>query len=229
MKFSSEKVAQYLKQHPQFFDEYADMLADIYVPHPRGGKVIPISERQIVTLRDKNHILQDKLRKLIKFGEENDTISEKMHRLAILLLTFTHLNDFLHELNSNLRDNFSVPHVALRLWNVTGDGLEPSKFVTTNADTHAIANSLLHPYCGPQLVDEIKGWFGESAAHLRSFSMIPLRTKQTIGLLVLGSEELQRFYPEMGTLYLKRLGELVSTAITRYVLIERNEKSVGRT
>ena len=54
--------------------------------------------------------------------------------------------------------------------------------------------------------------------------MIPLRTKQTFGLLVLGSEEAQRFYPEMGTLYLKRLGELVSAAITRYVLIERDEK-----
>jgi hypothetical protein len=226
MKFGAEEVAQYLKQHPQFFDEYADMLADIYVPHPHGGRAIPISERQIVTLRDKNHILQDKLRELIKFGEENDTISEKMHRLVIALLTFSHLNDFLYELNSNLRDNFSVPHVALRLWNVTGDDVELSEFVTTNTDTHAIANSLLHPYCGPQLSDEIKGWFGESAAHLRSFSMIPLRIKQTIGLLVLGSEELQRFYPEMGTLYLKRLGELVSTAITRYVLIEKDEKEV---
>lgn len=224
MKFGSEEVAQYLKQHPQFFDEYADMLSDIYVPHPHGGKVIPISERQIVTLRDKNHILQDKLRELIKFGEENDTISEKMHRLAILLLTFTHLGDFLHGLNSSLRDNFSVPHMALRLWNVAGDGIELSEIVSTNADTHAIADSLLHPYCGPQLANEIKDWFGESATHLRSFSMIPLRTKQTIGLLVLGSEQLQRFYPEMGTLYLKRLGELVSTAITRYGLIERNEK-----
>ena len=225
MKFGPEEVAQYLKQHPKFFDEYADMLADIYVPHPHGGRAIPISERQIVTLRDKNHVLQDKLHELIKFGEENDTISEKMHRLVIVLLTFTHLNDFLHGLNSNLRDNFSVPHVVLRLWNVIGDGIElSSEFVTANTDTQAIANSLLHPYCGPQLSDEIKGWFGESATHLRSFSMIPLRTKQTFGLLVLGSEEAQRFYPEMGTLYLIRLGELVSTAITRYVLIERDEK-----
>ena len=46
MKFGSEDVAQYLKQHPQFFDEYADMLSDIYVPHPHGGRAIPISQRQ---------------------------------------------------------------------------------------------------------------------------------------------------------------------------------------
>lgn len=223
MKFGSAEVAQYLKQHPQFFDEYADMLADIYVPHPHGGRAIPISERQIVTLRDKNHILQDKLRELIKFGEENDVISEKMHRLSIMFLSFTHLNDFLSELSSILRDNFSVPHVALRLWNINSDNLEISKFINTNAETHTITNRLLHPYCGPQLTDEIKDWFGESAAHLRSFSMIPLRIRQTIGLLVLASEEPQRFYPEMGTLYLQRLGDLVSTAISRYTQTEFNK------
>jgi len=223
MKFGSEEVAQYLKQHPQFFDEYADMLADIYVPHPHGGRAIPISERQIVTLRDKNHILQDKLRELVKFGEENDVISEKMHRLSIMFLTFTHLNDFLNELNSILRDNFSVPHVALRLWNINCDSLEMSKFISTNTETHTVTNRLLHPYCGPQLTDEIKSWFGESAAHLRSFSMIPLRIRQTIGVLVLASEEPQRFYPEMGTLYLQRLGDLVSTAISRYSQTECNK------
>lgn len=226
MKFGSEEVAQFLKQHPQFFDEYADMLADIYIPHPHGGRAIPISERQIVTLRDKNHALQDKLRELIKFGEENDTISEKMHHLVITLLTRTHLNDFLYELNSNLRDNFSIPHVALRLWNVTGDGIELTEFISANTETHTIANNLIHPYCGPQLSDEIKGWFGESATHLRSFSIIPLRTKQTFGLLVLGSEESHRFYPEMGMLYLKRLGEFISTTITRYVVIEKDREEV---
>jgi len=29
----------------------------------------------------------------------------------------------------------------------------------------------------------------------------------------------QRFYPEMGTLYLKRLGELVSSALLRYLRV----------
>jgi uncharacterized protein YigA (DUF484 family) len=40
----------------------------------------------------------------------------------------------------------------------------------------------------------------------------------TIGLLVLGSEESQRFYPEMGTIYLAQLGEMVSAALRRFAL-----------
>jgi hypothetical protein len=59
------------------------------------------------------------------------------------------------------------------------------------------------------------GLFGEAAAHLRSFSYVPLRDSETFGLLALASEDAQRFYPEMGTLYLKRIGELVSAAIAR--------------
>ena len=40
-------VAQYLKQNPGFFEDYADVIADIFVPHPHGGHAIPIAERQI--------------------------------------------------------------------------------------------------------------------------------------------------------------------------------------
>ena len=69
-------VAEYLKQNPQFFEDYADMIAEIFVPHPHGGHAIPIAERQIVTLREKNHELEAKLRELIRFGSENEATGE---------------------------------------------------------------------------------------------------------------------------------------------------------
>ena len=66
----SEEVAQYLKEHPQFFNEFSDLLADIQIPHPQEAKVISLHERQVVSLRDRNLVLQDKLLELISFGEE---------------------------------------------------------------------------------------------------------------------------------------------------------------
>jgi uncharacterized protein YigA (DUF484 family) len=59
------------------------------------------------------------------------------------------------------------------------------------------------------------GWFGAAAAQLKSFAYVPLRGERTLGLLALASEDPQRFYPEMGTLYVKRLGEVASAAISR--------------
>jgi uncharacterized protein YigA (DUF484 family) len=220
MELTPEEVAQYLRTHPEFFEEYADILAEIQVPHPHGGGAIPISERQIVALRDKNRILQDKLGELIRFGEENGAITEKMHRLAVALLTFTHLADFLHGLNFHLREDFSIPHMAMRWWNITVDGPTLPEFTPTSADIRTLAESLPHPYCGSHVLDEIRGWFGEDALRLRSFAMVSLPAKHPIGLLVMGSEDPQRFYPEMGTIYLAQLGELVSAALKRFTQAE---------
>ena len=55
-------VARYLKENPAFFEDYADLIAEIFVPHPHGGHAIPIAERQIVTLREKNTELANRLR-----------------------------------------------------------------------------------------------------------------------------------------------------------------------
>ena len=93
----AEDVAHYLQDHPQFFDEYADLLADIHIPHPQDDRVVSINERQVIALRERNRVLQDKLLELISFGEENDAIGEKMHRLAIALLSVSSMmNSLLH-------------------------------------------------------------------------------------------------------------------------------------
>ena len=211
-----DEVAGYLKEHPEFFEHYADFLAEIYIPHPHGGRAIPITERQIVTLRDKNKQLEGKLREVIQFGEENDAISEKVHRIAIALLAATDIRGVLNAVYLNLREDFSVPHVALRVWRADGHAELP-EFKPVSDASREFAASLTNPYCVGHAMVDTAGLFGEASAHLRSFTYIPLREDETIGLLALASEDPQRFYPEMGTLYLKRLGDLVGAAVGKYL------------
>lgn len=215
-----EDVAQYLQDHPQFFNEYADLLADIHIPGLHDDKVISINERQVASLRERNRVLQDKLLELISFGEENDAIGEKMHRLTIALLSVSNMSEFFNALYFSLREDFAVPLVAMRLWNIACSDQKHVEFTPASQDVHTIAESLSQPYCGNHIANEIQCWFGEGAKHLNSFCMIPMNTTQTIGLLILGSPDAERFYPEMGTLYLKRLGELMCTTIARYDLAE---------
>jgi uncharacterized protein YigA (DUF484 family) len=40
---------------------------------------------------------------------------------------------------------------------------------------------------------------------------------QTIGLLILASEDKERFYPEMGTLFLQRIAETLGSAFNLQV------------
>jgi len=44
-----------------------------------------------------------------------------------------------------------------------------------------------------------------------------LRDRECFGMLALGSEDVLRFYPEMGTLYLKRMGDLAGAALLRFL------------
>lgn len=213
-----EDVVQYLKDHPDLFNDNAELLADLQFSHPQENKVISLQERQIIALRDKNKILQDKMFELISFGEENDTISEKMHRLTIALLTSLDFNELLNNLDYSLHEDFAIPNFVVRLWGLTGQPEACAEFAAVSKDVQAIAESLTQPYCGGHVADAIKELFGEAKSHLKSFSMIPLKTKHTIGLLVLASPELERFYADMGTLHLKRLGDLISASIARYDL-----------
>ena len=66
----------------------------------------------MLSLRDKNKLLEGKMDELLQFGEENDTISEKMHRLAVAMIAASTFQSVLHTLNFHLRDDFSIPHAV---------------------------------------------------------------------------------------------------------------------
>jgi uncharacterized protein YigA (DUF484 family) len=208
-----DAVVKYLKQHPEFFEEQADFLATIMIPHPHGGRAIPISERQILALRDKSKLLEDKLRELIAFGEQNDAIGEKLHRLALALVAAADIEAVVAALYFNLREDFAVPHTVLRLW-PDGAQAQLPEFEAAGTAARDFADSLGSPYCSPHAMVDTAAWFGEAAAHLRSFAYVTLKGERSLGLLALASEDAQRFYPEMGTLYLARLGELAAAAVT---------------
>ena len=208
----ADDVARYLRENPTFFETYADMLATIHVPHPHGGRAIPLSDRQMLGLREKNKALESRLSELLKIGEENDAIGEKLHRLCLALLAAQDLQGLLAVFYLHLHEDFSVPHSALRIWGTTG---EVPEFSPVGDPLKRYAESLAQPYCGPSGNAEAAAWFGEGAAHVRSVAHVALRDKECFGMLALGSEDVLRFYPEMGTLYLQRLGDVAGAALLR--------------
>lgn len=211
----ADDVARWLRDNPVFFEEHAELLTEIEVPNPHGGQAIPLSDRQVVSLREKAKALEAKLAELIQFGEENDVISEKVHRLAVAMLSARTLGTVLHELYYNLREDFTIPHASLRLWRGMGDVPE---FGVASDQLREFAAGLEAPFCGPNANFEAASWFGDATPHIRSVAFIPLRElDETFGMLAFASEDLLRFYPEMGTLYLKRIGEMVSAALLRFV------------
>lgn len=214
MTLNAENVARYLHDHPEFFDQYAEMLTLVTIPDPHTGRAISITEKQLFTLREKVRALESKLAELIGFGEENDAISDKVHALGVALTAAADSAAVVRALYSHLGGAFAVPHVTLRVWGLGGEGAE---FDAVSDAAKAFASGLARPACGPSAGQESVAWFGESGGYLRSMAQVPLRERggACFGLLVMGSEEAHRFYPELGTLYLERIGDMAAAALLR--------------
>ena len=209
---NASDIAHFLRTNPGFFDQHPELLEAICVPHPHGGQAISLAERQLVTLRDKSKLLESKLLELIRFGEENDAISEKVHRLSVALLGARDFAAAANALYFHLREDFAVPHVALRVWGKAPlDGM-PEGAPVSDAQ-RARSETMGAPQCGPAADDAFADWFGDAREHVHSHALVPLGATAVFGLLALGSEDAQRFYPEMGTLYLRRIGETVTAAL----------------
>ncbi len=215
MMLNDQQVAQYLRDHPDFFAQHAELLGTLHVPHPYSGQTISLGERQVMLLRERARSLEAKLREFIQFAEENDAIGEKLHKLALGLMRARSLEAALSTLYLGLREDFAVPHVALRLWGAAGPQL--AEFAPVGAALRTLVDDLTAPRCGQEAPAEVRSWFGEAGAHLRSFALAPMRDHGVTGLLALASEEATRFYPEMGTLYLAWLAELAGAAVSRFL------------
>ncbi len=203
-----EEVARYLQDNPQFFEHHADTLAQINLPHPHGGRTISLSERQLLALREKNKELEKNLREMIAYAQDNDALQRKVHEFVVLLFAARSLAALQEMIPHLLRDIFAIPHTVLHLWQS-----EPP-----SAEVLAFADAQTQPVCLHHPAHDTAAWFGEHAAQLHSYAYLPLHAgSNTIGMLVLASEDKQRFYPEMGTVFLRRIAEAVSSALQPYL------------
>lgn len=204
----ADNVAEYLQNNPDFFEAHSNLLNDIVIRHPYGGRTISLSERQMIMLRERVKELEKKLHEWMEIAKENEALQDKVHQYTLALFGVKDLLTLQEVAKRNLREIFAVPHAAIHLWKEQ----PPSAEIIAFADQH------LKPVCMHQAVHNTQSWFGQNAEHLRSFSYLPLRhNAESIGMLILASEDAQRFYPEMGTMFQQRIAETVSSALQPYL------------
>lgn len=220
----AQAVAEYLANHPNFFAEYGAVLAGMTIPAPHGGRAISLHERQLEVLREKHRGMELRLAELIRIGQENDAIIEKMQRWTRQLLLHDDAVQLPELVSRGLTEVFSVPQVALRLWNLR-EPYQSAPFAATvgaagDDATRASADQLKRPYCGVAQSQPARAWLPDDGADTKSMAILALRKgadPKAFGLLVLGSADADRFRAGMGTAYLERIAETASAALARLV------------
>lgn len=209
----SHLVAQYLADHPHFFEEHAALLGQVRLASPVTGRAVSLQERQMEVMREKYRVLELRMAELIRNAQDNAAIAAKFHGWTQALLRSGAPAALPDTLVDSLRQSFGVPHATVRLWNLDAshEGNWYSEGVTD--DVRIFAGSLLAPYCGSNHDFEAVRWL-EEGANVQSTAMLALREgDDTFGLLVLGSPDPERFTSAMGTDFLTHIAETASAAL----------------
>lgn len=199
---SERDVRQYLLSNPDFFVNHPDILEHITVPHGDKGSV-SLVERQSEQLRKKLRHLTFKLNQLISVAKQN----EKIYRVYT-------------DLNVQLLRCESVAEVQFTLEDVLQERL-------------SLASAVIKSFKGPHAVPEIQKrlftekrfkqdtfFFGRLSQHERellfddspaeSVALILLGDNRDLGILAISSDNASHFTPDMDTLLLKQLQQVLN-------------------
>ena len=116
---TEDDIADYLVNTPDFFERHASLLATVQLTHPQSHRTVGLQERQAQMLRDKIKGLEHRIMDMMRHGNENMLLTDKLHRWSCELLVTPH-DQLADSAVDNIRDLFQVPQVALRLWSLQG-------------------------------------------------------------------------------------------------------------
>ncbi len=199
-------VADYLRQHPQFFLRHPDVLIAMQVPH-LSGDAVSLIEQQVRILRKQLESERHRLAHLIARAREYEALSTRLHGLVLQLILVKDPAHLCHLIKDGLRHEFHAEGVTLKLFQVPETDDEPADPLTAAFRDFVDRE---HALCGP--LDEEKGsmLFGSLGVSVKTAALIPIRADGQSGVLAIGSADPERFHPDMGTELLDRLGEVVS-------------------
>lgn len=217
----AQDIAHYLARHQDFFEQHPQLLSQMQLPHPHDGQAISLVERQSLMLRERVKALESRVAEMVRNGQENDAIAEKLITWVRALLGATEEVSLPATLISELKRVFDVPYAALRLWSTKPAYASLDCARPVESDTVTFANSMRVPFCGSNVGFEAASWLGPDGV-VKSVAMLPLRVvrdagadSETFGMLVLGSADAERFHSSMGTAFLERIAELAGATLAR--------------
>ena len=73
-------IANYLANTPGFFERHAELLGSVQLTSPHGHRAVSLQERQMEMLRDKIRGLEGKIIEMIRYGQDNVSIADRLHR-----------------------------------------------------------------------------------------------------------------------------------------------------
>ena len=214
MTIDAQTVADYLKDHPDFFQQHEDLLLTLELPHP-SGKAVSLLERQMLLMRERLADREEHLEDLLDTARHNDMQLARVRRLVLALLEVDDLNDLTATLSEQLRNSFGTGHSRLVLTSASAQDTVNTSQLVTQADSGlmALIQALLQhnrTFCGQVSAEQLEQLFELGMVADGSAAVIPLSQDDVQGYLLLGSENPEYFRAEMGTEFAAYVADVVA-------------------
>lgn len=217
-ELSGESVTEYLVENTDFFEHHPEALEHLTLEHA-SGSAVSLIERQVDILRSRNQKLQSRLTTLMETARENENRVRQINNLSRMLIAARSPAEIGSGLQTCMAQDFGVDAIFL---GIRGEGeAAPDSALWYLADDDPIADAEANFFrmgqviCGPLDPEQNNRLFGHrtQSKPLRSAAFVPLGKPTTAGMLVLASCDADRFTPDMGTLFLELIADLVATAL----------------
>lgn len=216
---SEAQVIVFLRNHPDFFQQHGHLLSELHLRHESGGAV-SLVERQVAILRERNMTMRRRMTELMQTAKYNDELFAKTRTLTLELL---HVDSW-HELNEVLATyvltDFHADFVCCHLAGIPiGSGADNLDHIESHADRPLPHERYVRgsfPVCTTLRVDELSELFpGKTHEASGSAALAPLMLETTAGCLAIGSRDPQGFTPDMDTLFVTYIAEVLSRVVQR--------------
>jgi len=214
-----EQIEAYLREHPDFFEQHHELLAEISLPH-ESGSAVSLVERQVAILRERNMDMRHRLSKLLDNARDNDKLFDKSKRLVLSLIEGQDMGDIIDALHYSFDKDFNIHFTSLILFG-NADKIPSSQArIVTIAEAREHVGTLLknsRAVCGTLGAKEMQFIFGDHASEIGSVATVPLIHGSVFGLLSIGNRDPHYYRSSMGTLFLSYIAEVLNRLLPKYL------------
>ena len=216
-KLGAHEVAAWLRRRPDFLQQFPDLGLSLVVPR-ENGPAASLAGYQLEVLRDKNRELNRRLHELFANAQENERLAVRTHQLTLQLMQRDDAADTVRAMAASLAEDFQGDRVRIVLFRPL-PGLEAADWLQVVPESDRRIEPFRdvlkgdEPLCGRLNPDKNALLYGDRAAEVQSSALLAL---PGIGLVAVGSGDANRFYPGMGTLFLRMMGEAFAAALARF-------------
>lgn len=212
-------VSRYLREHPDFLERHPHLISELSLPH-EAGSAVSLVERQVSLLRERNIDLRRRMNQLLEAAESNDALFDRTRTLTLALLDAATFADVDRVLAERLQRDFDADHARCHFTCAAAtlpDAAHLRCLAAGEAPPLAHLVQANGAACGMLRRDEMASLFGTAADRAGSAVLIALEHAGLRGLLAVGSRRPDGFTPDMDTLFVRHIGEVLARTLARIV------------